>query len=377
MPPAIEAFNNLNRKANEAGPEQSRRRLGCVLQLGILIEGFPMIQSFSFVMIPLLLLTAASTALAQISDFQKSASSSDVSPDDDSPKSRLNVPTKTLGGREFWGDVVHFHEWRIQQNVVTRHYRLLDGTDTRRAWGTREQCQAALDEIKCELKLPRMSGTGVILIHGITRSSKSMAAFREPLTKAGFHVFPFDYPSTRVEIPESADYLKQVIESLEGVESLYIVAHSMGGIVTRAYMSQKPDARIKRLVMLGSPNSGAELADLMSDKMNFVFKPMLGPAGQQLVTDPEGLIARLPIPTCDFAVIAGGRGGSGFNPLIPGDDDGIVSVASTRLPGAVDFIQVESLHLRLLRSPEAISSAIRFLETGKLRKEGDPQPILR
>jgi hypothetical protein len=115
----------------------------------------------------------------------------------------------------------------------------------------------------------------------------------------------------------------------------------------------------------------------MSDNANFVFKPILGPAGQQLVTDPDGLIARLPTPTCDFAVIAGGRGGNGFNPLIPGDDDGIVSVASTRLSGAADFLQVSSLHLRLLKSPEAINSAVRFLKTGKLREEGDPQPIPR
>lgn len=341
----------------------------------------------SFAVVLLVSLIALNTAAAQtpvskkplaIVDPVEAVNLKEATTDADGPKSRLNVPTKTLGGREFWGDVVHFHDWRIQQNVFTKHYRLIDGTDTRRAWGTREQCQVALDEIKREQRLPRMSGTGVILIHGITRSSKSMSAFREPLTKAGFHVFPFDYPSTRVEIPESADYLKQVIESLEGIETLHIVAHSMGGIVTRAYMSQpNSDPRIKRLVMLGSPNSGAELADLLSDNLNFVFKPMLGPAGQQLVTDPEGLIARLPIPKCEFAVIAGGRGGNGFNPLIPGDDDGIVSLSSTRLPGAADFMQLPSLHLRLLRTPEAISSAIRFLETGKLRDQGEPQPIPR
>ena len=336
-----------------------------------------MIQRVLLAVVVFALLAAPQVVLAQLKDSPNAEASPEVSPEADSPKSRLNVPTKTLGGREFWGDVAHFHEWRIQQNVVTKHYRLIDGSDTRRAWGTREQCQAALDEIKCEQQLPRMSGTGVILIHGITRSSKSMSAFREPLTKAGFHVFPFDYPSTRVEIPESADYLRQVIDSLEGIESLHIIAHSMGGIVTRAYMSQQPDVRIKRLVMIGSPNSGAELADLMSDKANFFFKPLLGPAGQQLVTDSDGLIAGLATPTCDFAVIAGGRGGNGFNPLIPGDDDGIVSVASTRLPGAADFLQVNCLHLRLLRTPEAISSAVRFLESGKLRDAGDPQPIPR
>ena len=325
----------------------------------------------------LLLALVVVSCLASPKVVRAQAASSDSDREAEASKARLNVPTKTLGGREFWGDVAHFHDWRIQHNVVSKHYRLIDGHDVRHAWGSREECQSKLADIKREQKLPRMAGTGVILIHGITRSSKSMSAFREPLLKAGYQVFPFDYPSTRVEIPDSADYLRQVIDSLDGIESLHIIAHSMGGIVTRSYLSDKPDARLKRLVMIGSPNSGAELADLMSDKMNFVFKPMLGPAGQQLVTDSDGLIARLPIPSCEFAVIAGGRGGKGFNPLIPGDDDGIVSVASTRLPGTADFLQVSALHLRLLRTPEAISSAVRFLETGKLREEGDPQPIAR
>ena len=42
-----------------------------------------------------------------------------------------------------------------------------------------------LDEIKRERKLPKMSGEGVLLVHGITRSSKSMSGYREPLEKAG------------------------------------------------------------------------------------------------------------------------------------------------------------------------------------------------
>ena len=33
---------------------------------------------------------------------------------------------KTLGGRQLWGDVAVFHDWRIQKNILTGHYRLLD-----------------------------------------------------------------------------------------------------------------------------------------------------------------------------------------------------------------------------------------------------------
>ena len=288
----------------------------------------------------------------------------------------LNLPTKTLGGQQFWGDVAHFHGWRIQQNALTEHFRLVDGDDVRHAWGTREQCQAQLDEIKREKKLPKMSGDGVLLVHGITRSSKSMAGYREPLEKAGLHVFPFDYPSTRVDIDASAEYLHQVIESLEGIERLHIVAHSMGGVVTRAYRAKHRDERLSRLVLVGSPQNGAEMADLARDKANLVFKTIFGPAGQQLITDQAGFLAKLPKPDIEFAVIAGGHPPNGINPLIPGDDDGIVSVASTRLVGAADYLYVESLHLALNRNATAHAATVRFLQTGKLREEGAPQPIM-
>ena len=288
-----------------------------------------------------------------------------------------NLPTKTLGGQQFWGDVVHFHGWRIQQNALTEHFRLIDGDDVRHAWGTREQCQTKLDEIKREKKLPQMSGDGVLLVHGITRSSKSMAGYREPLEKAGFQVFPFDYPSTQVDINASAEYLHQVIESLEGIERLHIVAHSMGGVVTRAYRAKHCDARLNRLVLVGSPQNGAELADFMLDKANLIFKPIFGPAGQQLITDQAGFLAKLPKPDVEFAVIAGGHAPNGYNPLIPGDDDGIVSVASTRLAGAADYLYVEALHLALNRNATTHAATVRFLQTGKLREEGEPQPIPR
>jgi pimeloyl-ACP methyl ester carboxylesterase len=292
-----------------------------------------------------------------------------------------NVTTKTLGGRQFWGDLRHLHGWRIQQNVLTSPYRRLAGDDLRHAWGTREQCEAKLDEIKREKKLPEMSGEEVILIHGIARSSKSLSDYWQPLEQAGYRVFPFDDPSTRVDLDTAldtaAEFLHHVVQSLEGMERIHLVAHSMGGLVARTYRAKYRDDRLGRLVFVGSLQKGAELADLLTDKFNAVFQPLFGPAGQQLVTDPKGFLAKLPTPDLEFCVIAGSHAPDGFNPLIPGDDDGVVSVSSTRLPGAADFLQVESVHLALNRSEQVTAATVRFLQTGKLRAEGDAQPIPR
>jgi pimeloyl-ACP methyl ester carboxylesterase len=292
----------------------------------------------------------------------------------DSTTSHWNVPMKTLGGRQFWGDVRFFHDWRIQHNILDGHYRLLDGDDVRHAWGTLEQCERKLEEIRTDRKLPPMSGRAVILVHGAIRSSKSFDAMKAELEKAGYHVFGFDYPSTRVEIRAGAEYLKQCVASLDGITEINFVVHSMGGLVVRASLIDDPDPRIRRIVMLAVPNLGARMANLL--QRYTLYRLVYGPAGQQLIEDAEGFISQLPTPACEFALISGARGTpTGFNPLIPGDDDGTISLACTRLPGAKDFMTVHALHSFLMREPDVIAATVRFLRTGVLRESGETEPI--
>jgi pimeloyl-ACP methyl ester carboxylesterase len=206
-----------------------------------------------------------------------------------------------------------------------------------------------------------------------------MVTFKKPFEQAGYTVFSFDYASTQEAIPKAAANLHKVIDSLEGIEEINFVVHSMGGLVVRAYIAEcagKPDKRIKRMVMIGVPNRGAALADMLNQ--NKLFQTIFGPAGQQLVSDPEGLIAKLPVPEFEFAIIAGGKGTlKGYNPLVPGDDDGTVSVNSTRLEGAADFILLGGIHSFLMRQKPVIEATIRFIRDGKLRESGEMRPIPR
>jgi pimeloyl-ACP methyl ester carboxylesterase len=285
----------------------------------------------------------------------------------------LSVLNHTFGGRQFWGDVQFFHDWHIQQNVFTGHFRLLDGQDQRQASGTLEECRAKLDEIRKTKRLPPMKGRAVILLHGIFRSSHSLKWFGSQLADDNLTSIAMDYPSTQVTIPEAAEYLHQVITNLEGIDEIFLVTHSMGGLVTRAYLAEHADPRIKRLVMIATPNQGAELADLL--KRNLLFRGLFGPAGPQLAK--QGLIPNLPAPPFEFAIIAGARGTpTGWNRLIPGDDDGTVTVESTKLTGAADFATVPTIHTFLIGEPAVVDMTRRFLLEGKLRSEGSPQPIL-
>ena len=284
------------------------------------------------------------------------------------------IRPKTLGGRQFWGDVHHFQGWRIQQNVFTKHFRLIDPDDVRHSHGSLDECQSTLTKIVEEQNLPPMDGPAVILIHGLLQSSKCMSDMAATFEKAGYQTIEFDYPSTQISIPEAAQYLDQLIGSLDGIDEINFVTHSMGGLVVRAYSMEFEDPRIKRMVMLGTPNQGAELADIT--QQYWILRTAAGPGARQLGTRPDGLIPKLPAPKFEFAVIAGSRGTpTGWNPLIPGDDDGTVTVESTKLGGAADFTTVHALHSRLLWHEEALAHTVNFIKEGRLRSDGEPQPI--
>lgn len=288
--------------------------------------------------------------------------------------SQVNVPMKTLGGRQLWGDVHFFQGWTIQQNVLTGHFRLLDPRDVRHAWGSFDVCNKKLDQVRAERKIPAMRGEAVVLLHGIFRSSKAMSRVQERLERDGYLVVPFDYPSTRVDIAASAKMLGQVVESLEGVEKISFVTHSMGGLVVRSWLGQGGDDRARCLVMMGTPNKGAEVADILRDW--HLYRLILGPAGQQLVADQSGAIAKLPVPDIPFSVIAGGKGTpDGHNPLIPGDDDGLVAVSSAFLEGAEDSMTLPVLHSFLPFNAAVIDAVFLYLKTGCLRENGLCRPV--
>lgn len=289
------------------------------------------------------------------------------------------MPMKTLGGRQFWGDVLFFHDWRIQKNVIFGQYRLLDGDDRRHASGTLEECRAALECIRKQRNLPPMSGKAVVLVHGIVRSSKSLGAIGDRLKREGYQVFGFNYPSTRISIDEAAEYLHSALSSLDGIEQIDLVVHSMGGLVVRACLAEHEDERLHRMVMIAVPNTGAHLADRMEHgALKSPFRLIMGEAGGQMVRDEDGFVRKLPIPEFEFGIIAGARGtNEGYNPLIPGDDDGTVTVESTKLPGAADFMMAHGLHSFLMNDENVVDAAVRFLKTGQFRENGDAQPIPR
>jgi hypothetical protein len=92
----------------------------------------------------------------------------------------------------------------------------------------------------------------------------------------------------------------------------------------------------------------------------------------------DRLQQRLATPSFEFGIIAGGRGGErGYNPLVPGDNDGVVSVASTRLAGAADFAVLPALHTFMMNDAKVQEYTLRFLQHGYFVSPERKQPIAK
>ena len=47
-----------------------------------------------------------------------------------------NIPMPTLGGHTFWITLTSWKGYKLQQDQITHHARILDSKDVRIAWGT-------------------------------------------------------------------------------------------------------------------------------------------------------------------------------------------------------------------------------------------------
>jgi pimeloyl-ACP methyl ester carboxylesterase len=213
-----------------------------------------------------------------------------------------------------------------------------------------------------------------------------MNALGKYLEKEGSYTWiNMGYASTRASLDAHAESFARVVEGLEGIDEIHIVAHSLGNLVVRRYLGEasqpqprwQPDKRIRRMVMIGPPNNGAQLARVAANLLNdnqFV-RFMVGPSAWQLAREWEDAQKELATPGFEFGVVAGGFGERGLNPLLDGDDDLVVSVAETRLPGACDFRMVHCRHGGLLYDSAVHQQTLKFLQHGYFTTTAERQPI--
>ena len=212
----------------------------------------------------------------------------------------------------------------------------------------------------------------VILLHGLARTDSSMNSMERALVQSGYYTVNYHYPSRKQTIQKLAEIEvpKAISACPEKAQKIHFVTHSMGGILLRQYLQQTPFELIGRVVMLGPPNQGSEVVDKLGQYQ--FFKIFNGPAGNQLGTSNESVPASLggwPETSGELGVIAGKQSINLFlSYLIPGTDDGKVSIESTKLDGMSDHKEMAATHPLMMKNKQVINEVKHFLKTGTFSK---------
>jgi triacylglycerol lipase len=297
-----------------------------------------------------------------------------------------NIEWGTLGGNVFWNDLHECDGWRIQQHKWFGNCRIIDSENVRHAWGSKEYVFRRIqgqpinllvnylhvpqDGANSFAKYPTASAQrkgSVVLVHGWGCRSIAMEPAAKCLALFGYDAYCYDYQSSKYTIPElGARFLRDLnylLSQLPADEELFILTHSMGGLITRKALElDAPNGvgtRIAQIVMLAPPNQGSLMADLAVcvgiGLVNTSINDMQY-LGDSAVKD----IGKAVCYTKPIGVIAGSH------------DLKVLPKASVHLPGLTEgkdykLIVVEADHPALRTSFEALCQALAFFETGEFK----------
>lgn len=195
----------------------------------------------------------------------------------------------------------------------------------------------------------------VVLIHGLMRTSTSMFFLKYYLKKQGYEVYSYNYPSAKRTLDEHSLQLNHFLHQLiaqHPTQPLYLVTHSMGGIIARKALANLPEKQMKYiggLIMLAPPNQGSSLAQFtlsIIPGLSYFIKPL-----PELSTQNKNYLHQLPVPKIKIGIIAGRY-------------DAKVPPHSAYLEGQQPPVVVNSTHTFIMNNAEVKRLITRFIEKG-------------
>ncbi|MGI9344148.1 MAG: esterase/lipase family protein [Gammaproteobacteria bacterium] len=205
------------------------------------------------------------------------------------------------------------------------------------------------------------SAQHVVCIHGLWMPGLIMTVLRRRLEDVGFNGHEFSYQSVVGNLDDNIARLRDCVDGFAG-KRVHFVAHSLGGIVALQALRRNPELPVDRVVCLGSPLVDSEPARLIH-KYDWGTTVIGRTVVEGVLEDPIGTWAG----PQQIGAIAGTRPFGVAKFIMPLEDpnDGVVSVAETRLPGITDHIEMPVTHSGLVFSDAVAQQVVAFLSDGR------------
>ena len=204
----------------------------------------------------------------------------------------------------------------------------------------------------------------VVLVHGIWMRGVIMELLAWQLRQRGYLTSRVSYRFLRRAPAENA---RRVLEAVRRARTpvVHLVGHSLGGIVILHLLDQSDDLPPGKVVLIGSPVRGSEVARHAYSKR--WMRPFLGRSVEKGLLGDVPLASSLASYGRPIGVIAGiGRlsiGAMLHRTRQPGD--GAVLEHETHLTGEEARITVPASHSMLLVSSRCAEQVARFLASGR------------
>ena len=217
----------------------------------------------------------------------------------------------------------------------------------------------------------------ILFVHGSGGSPQDWRYFFDHIDRSRYQPWFFYYPSGAA-IDSMAYLLFWKLLNLQlkyRFETLYITAHSMGGLVVRTLLlnhgGQLPQARL--FISLSTPWAGEATAELGTR-----YSPAVVPSWIDM--QPNGrfmkaLFARRLPPTVDYYLLFGHKGG--YSMLRPNNDGTVTLASQLRNPAQAEARMVYGFdedHVSILSSPPVLAQYQAILANVEQKAGGGPQP---
>ena len=198
---------------------------------------------------------------------------------------------------------------------------------------------------------PHARGLPVLLIHGYACNSGYWLPMSKLLTRAHISHYGIDLEPLGASIDDFVPQVRAAVERLcaeTGSAQVIVLAHSMGGLVARAYLRRHGGDRIARVITLGTPHHGTTLAG---------FGP--GSNAAQMRRDSPWL-ASLAATEADLQRKL-------FSSIYSVHDNIVAPHNSSALPGARNLVFGAIGHVALGRHPEIMRCALSEIKSATHR----------